>query len=159
MTAPKINPELLSSRSWSEQESNNVRTVGQFVELLMNEHDFDKVLETFDNDQYRQHNRNLPEGIEGLVGFLRTFTKRFPEYSYDVKRVFADGDHVIFHSHATMKSADRGNDQKGWNIVDMWKLEGGKIVEHWDSIQPLDLMMRIYSVYAGGRIGNNNGVF
>ena len=159
MTAPKINPELLASQGWSEQEAQNVRTVGQFVELLMNEHDFDGVLGSFNNDQYRQHNRNLPEGIEGLVGFLRDFTKKFPEYSYDVKRVFADGNHVVFHSHATMKSADRGNDRKGWNIVDMWKLEDGKIVEHWDSIQSLDLMMRIYSVHAGGQIRNANGVF
>ena len=159
MIAPGINPELLSSRSWSDQESHNVRAVGQFVELLMNKHDFDSVLETFNNDQYRQHNRNLPEGIEGLVGFLRDFTKRFPEYSYDVKRVLADGDYVVFHSHATVKSADRGNDRKGWNIVDVWKLEEGKIVEHWDSIQSLDLMMRIYSVYAGGHIRNGNGVF
>ena len=58
-----------------------------------------------------------------------------------------------------LKSADRGNDKKGWNIVDMWKLEDGKIVEHWDSIQSLDLMMRIYSAYAGGQIRNGNGVF
>ena len=159
MSAPAINPELLSSPDWNDAESKNVRVVAEFVELLMNEHDFDQVLNKFNNDQYRQHNRNLPDGIEGLVGFLRTFTKKFPEYRYDVKRVFADGNHVIFHSHATMKAADRGNDGKGWNITDTWKLEDGKIVEHWDSIQPLDLMMRVYGVYAGGSIRNNNGVF
>lgn len=159
MSTPKINQTLLTSKSWDERESNNVQTVARFVELLMNEHDFDQVLSKFNNDQYKQHNRNLPEGIEGLVGFLREFTKKFPEYSYDVKRIFADGDHIVFHSHATMKAKHRGNDTKGWNIIDTWKLKDGKIVEHWDSIQSLDLMMRMYSVTAGGKIRNSNGVF
>ncbi|MEM9056364.1 MAG: nuclear transport factor 2 family protein [Pseudomonadota bacterium] len=159
MTSPTINPQLLSSDAWNDTESQNVKTVTRFVELLMNEHDFDAVLAAFNNDRYRQHNRNLPEGIEGLVGFLRGFTEKFPEYSYDVKRIFADGNHVVFHSHATMKAADRGDDGKGWNIVDVWKVEDGKIVEHWDSIQSLDLMMRLYSVVAGGNVRNANGVF
>ena len=99
------------------------------------------------------------KGIDGLVGVVEAFAKRYPDYCYDVKRIIVDGDHVVFHSHATMKKADRGNDKKGLNITDTWKLRDGQIVEHWDSIQPIDGFMRLYVLLTGGKIRNPNGVF
>jgi len=48
----------------------------------------------------------------------------------DIKRVFADGDFVILHSHAV-----REPDTLGRAVVDIFKLENGKVVEHWDVIQ------------------------
>lgn len=95
----------------------------------------------------------------GLVGFLKEFVEDYPEYSYDVKHIYADGDYVIFHSHATLNKDDRGNDEKGMNIIDNWRLENGRIVEHRDSIQALDGFMRFYSMISGGNIRNENGVF
>ncbi|WP_152086608.1 nuclear transport factor 2 family protein [Pseudoalteromonas sp. A25] len=97
--------------------------------------------------------------MTGLVGFLQEFVEDYPEYSYDVKRILVDGDFVIFHSHATLFKDDRGNGQKGMNIIDTWKVENGHIVEHWDSIQALDGFMRFYSQVSGGTIRNDNGVF
>jgi len=156
---PVIGFEELQRSGWTEKEQANVEVVSTFVQLLMNNHDFEQVLARFNNDSYVQHNRNLPDGIDGLVGFLTEFVSEYPEYSYDVKHISADGDYVVFHSHATLKEADRGNDQKGMNIVDTWRLEEGRIVEHWDAIQPLDGLMRIYVLLNGGDIQNSNGVF
>lgn len=76
-----------------------------------------------------------------------------------MKPILADGDRVVFHSHATMKRAHRGNDQKGLNIMDHWKIRDGQIVEHWDTLQPLDRFMRFYALLTGGKIRNANGVF
>jgi predicted SnoaL-like aldol condensation-catalyzing enzyme len=111
------------------------------------------------SDEYKQHNRNLPDKITGLVGFLEEFVEDYPEYSYDVKHIYVDGNYVIFHSHATLNEADRGNAHKGMNIIDTWRIENGQIVEHWDSIQALDGFMRFYSLLTGGKIRNDNGVF
>ena len=33
----------------------------------------------------------IPNEIEGLIGYVKTMVKRFPEYSFDVKKIFADG--------------------------------------------------------------------
>ena len=159
METLKVNLEGLRRDHWSEEEARNVELVVDFVQKLMNDHDFDAVLELYANDAYLQHNRNLPDGIEGLVEVLRGFTKRFPEYCYDVKQILADGDRVIFHSHATMKACDRGNDKRGLNIMDHWKIQDGKVVEHWDTLQPLDGFMRFYALLTGGKIRNGNGVF
>jgi predicted SnoaL-like aldol condensation-catalyzing enzyme len=45
--------------------------------------------------------------------------------------VFADGDSVILHVHALREPGTRGH-----AIVDIFRLEDGKIAEHWDVVQP-----------------------
>ena len=154
-----IDLQSLQKASWTEQEKANATVITDFVQNLMNNHNFDYVLKRYNDSSYVQHNRNLPDKVTGLVGFLKEFVEDYPEYTYDVKHIYADGDYVIFHSHATLKKDDRGNDEKGMNIVDTWRLEDGRIVEHWDSIQALDTFMRFYSLVSGGNIQNTNGVF
>ena len=159
MKKPVIDFQSLQKSSWSQQELQNAKLITDFVQNLMNNHNFDYVLAHYNDSDYIQHNRNIPNKVEGLVGFLRTFVEDYPEYSYDVKHIYVDGDFVIFHSHATLKKEDRGNDQYGMNIIDTWRIENGRIVEHWDSIQALDGFMRFYSLVSGGKIRNSNGVF
>ncbi|MEM7033597.1 MAG: nuclear transport factor 2 family protein [Chloroflexota bacterium] len=154
-----IDFDSLKKDSWSDQEMENAKLLVDFVQHLMNNHDFDHVMNTFNNDAYIQHNRNLPEGIAGVVGVVKQFAKRYPDYTYDVKHILADGDYVSFHSHATINKKDRGNDKKGLNIKDTWKIKDGKIVEHWDAIQPMDGFMRFYTLLTGGTIRNGNGVY
>ena len=154
-----INLENFQKESWSEKELENVKLITDFVQNLMNNHNFEYVLEKYNDDSYIQHNRNLPDGINGLVGFLQEFVQDYPDYTYDVKHIYADGDYVTFHSHATLKEKDRGDDRKGMNIIDTWRLENGKIVEHWDSIQALDTLLRFNFWMNGGKIRNKNGVF
>ena len=156
---PTIDLNLFKKSHWTQQEVNNAKLITDFVQNLMNNHDFDYVLKHYNDSAYTQHNRNLPDKVTGLVGFLRDFVEDYPEYSYEVKHIYVDGDFVIFHSHATLEKEDRGNDQKGMNIIDTWRIENGRIVEHWDSIQALDGFMRFYSLISGGSIRNSNGVF
>ncbi|MEM1183153.1 MAG: nuclear transport factor 2 family protein [Acidobacteriota bacterium] len=159
METIKIDFGALKRSHWTPDELANVEIISDFVQKVMNDHDFDVVLEKYSNGSYLQHNRNIADGIEGLAALLRDFTKKFPDYCYDVKRILADGDHVVFHSHATLKSAHRGNDRKGFNITDTWRLQDGLIVEHWDSIQAMDGAMRLYALLNGGKIRNGNGVY
>ena len=156
---PAIGFEALARDGWTDGEQANVALVSEFVQAVMNDHDFDRVLERFANDAYVQHNRNLPNGIDGLVRFLEEFVNDYPEYSYDVKHVYADGEYVVFHSHATLKAEHRGDDGMGMNIIDVWRVEEGRIVEHWDAIQPLDRSMRMFALLSGGKVRNENGVF
>ncbi len=159
MDTIEIGFEALGKDHWSEHETRNVRLVIGFVQKLMNDHDFDAVLREFGNPHYRQHNRNIPDGMEALVNYVRDFTKRYPDYCYDVKRIYADADYVIFHSHVTTRRRDRGNDRRGINVIDTWRISDGQIVEHWDSLQPMNAFMRFFFLLIGGRIANDNGVF
>ncbi|MEM1081278.1 MAG: nuclear transport factor 2 family protein [Pseudomonadota bacterium] len=155
----QLDIESFQQPHWSQQEVENVALIGDFVQRLMNDHDFDAVLQRYNNSRYVQHNRNIPDGIEGLVGFLQLFVQQYPDYSYEVQHVYADGTFVIFHSHATLRKQDRGNDRMGLNIIDTWRIEDGQIVEHWDAIQALDDALRQSALETGAIIRNDNGVF
>ncbi|MEO0472096.1 MAG: nuclear transport factor 2 family protein [Bacteroidota bacterium] len=144
---------------WTDQETKNVRLLIDFVQQLMNNHDFEQVLKEFNNSRYRQHNRSIPDGMEALVKYVADFAKRYPDYTYDVKHIHADGDIVIFHSHITTSKKDRGDDSKGINVSDTWRVENGQIVEHWDSLQPINGFLRFLFWVIGGKVANRNGVF
>jgi len=159
VNASTIDLGALDSPTWNETERSNVRTMAEFVQLLMNNHDFDAVREGFSTGTYIQHNRSIPDGIDGLIGYVGQLVKRFPDYSYDVRQIVASGDVVIFHSHATLKVEHRGDESKGFNIFDMWRLEEGKIADHWDSLQALDFSARLITLTGGGKVRNTNGVF
>jgi len=80
------------------------------------------------------------DGLKAFIGFLK---EKFPNNRSEIKRIFADGDYVIVHVHAVREPGTRGN-----AIVDIFKLENGKVVEHWDVIQPVP-----------EKAANDNGMF
>lgn len=159
MNTIQIDYNRLKRDHWSDKEAQNVRLAVDFVQNLMNNHNFDYVTKEFGNDVYTQHNRAIPDGMSNLISYVENFAKSNSDYTYDVKHAYADGDFVIFHSQATINDKHRGNDQKGLNIIDIWKIKNGQIVEHWDALQPMDGFMRFYNLLTGGKIRNENGVY
>ena len=159
MTNNTINPAKFEKAHWNQEDKNKVEAVLRFIQTLMNEHNFEQIRKDFKGKGYKQHNRNMTDNIEGVIKALSDLVKNAPEFSYDVKQVFVDGDHVIVHSHATLKAKHRGDDTKGMNIMDTWKVVDGNLVEHWDAVQGLDLSMRLYGLFAAGKVRNDNGVF
>lgn len=155
----QINFDRLKKDNWSTQETKNAQLLVDFIQQLMNNHNFDSVLQNFGNPYYKQHNRNIPNGMEALIKYVKDFTKRFPEYAYDVKHIYADGDFIIFHSQITTRKKDRGNDKKGINVIDTWKIENNQIIEHWDALQPMNGFLRFIFWLTGGKIANMNGVY
>ena len=109
----------------------NKDIVLDFYEKALNQSDLDDAMAHF-GPRYTQHNPMIPDGIEGFRSFVQQLKQRFPEVRGEIKRVFADGDFVILHVHAR-----REPDEAGLAIVDIFRLEEGKIVEHWDVRQPL----------------------
>ncbi len=159
MSTPILELDGLQRDTWSAEEAADVALVADFVRLLMNEHAFDELRKRFDAGAYRQHNHGIADGLDGVISTVGDLVKRFPEYSYDVKTITADGDLVTFHSHATLRAAHRGDDRKGFNIIDRWRVVDGQIVEHWDAVQPIDRFGRLYALLTGGRVRNSNGTY
>lgn len=110
----------------------NKQTVLDFYEVGLNQKDFHAAAKLL-GDSYVQHNPRIADGIEGFEAFLATLRQDFPDLKAEVKRVFADGDHVIAHVYGV-----RVPGQPGTAIVDIFRLDGnGRIVEHWDVMQPV----------------------
>src|SRR5215510_9042729 len=120
----------------------NKKIVVEFYEKAINQKDFDAA-STYLGSRYTQHNPNAADGPEGLRAFLGFLREKFPNSKSEIKRVFAEGDYVILHVHAVREPGQRGS-----AIVDIFKLENGKVVEHWDVVQPIP-----------EKAANNNGMF
>jgi predicted SnoaL-like aldol condensation-catalyzing enzyme len=105
----------------------NKRQVVEYYELAFNEHQPEQAVEKYVGSEYIQHNPQAPDGPEAFIGFV----KAFPEVHVDIRRVLAEGDIVATHSLIKFAPDDRGT-----VAVDLFRLEDGKIVEHWDVLQP-----------------------
>ncbi|WXC99553.1 nuclear transport factor 2 family protein [Bradyrhizobium sp. 2S1] len=120
----------MAATSEAQQEANR-KAVLAFYEKGLNQKDADAAL-AYVGNRYVQHNPGAADGPDGFRKFIGFLREKFPNSHSEIKRSFVDGDYVILHVHAVREPGTRGN-----AIVDIFKLEGGKIVEHWDVVQPV----------------------
>ena len=109
----------------------NKKIVIEFYDKALNQKDFEAASKYF-GPRYVQHNPRAADGPEGLKAFLAFLRDKFPDYHSEIKRIFADGDYVIVHVHNVPTPGSRGN-----AIIDIFKLENGMVVEHWDVRQEI----------------------
>ena len=81
---------------------------------------------------YIQHNPMAETGAAGLKKFLDWARATSPDAEHHVRRIFADGDHVIAHVHVIINPGESGN-----AVVDIFRIENGLLAEHWDVAQPV----------------------
>ncbi len=110
----------------------NKQTVLAYLNTALNEKRPAEAVEKYGGSQYIQHNPQAPDGFETFVQFVEGFTAQFPQLSLDIKRSIAEGDLVATHSLLKTSPEDRGS-----AVADFFRLEDGKVVEHWDVLQPV----------------------
>jgi predicted SnoaL-like aldol condensation-catalyzing enzyme len=115
----------------TEQEAANKKIVIDFYDKAINQKDFEAASEHL-GDTYIQHNPLAADGPEGLKAFLEYAKANLADYRTEFKRVLADGNFVVVHAHARANPEDRGT-----AVMDIFRVENGKVVEHWDVAQPI----------------------
>ena len=113
------------------QEEINKQNVIAFYNAAINDKDFEAASQ-YIGDRYIQHNPLAADGPEGLKAFLDFAKQNLGDFKAEIKQAFADGDYVILHVHARL-----GPDDRGSAVMDIFRLEDGKVVEHWDVIQAI----------------------
>jgi predicted SnoaL-like aldol condensation-catalyzing enzyme len=114
----------------AEQSAKEMVTA--FYKMTFYDHKVAEAFKAHVGATYKQHNPLVPDGIEPSVAFLSKRFETNPQAINEIKRVIADGDLVAVHVHSRLNDGDRGR-----AIVDIFRVENGKIVEHWDVIQPV----------------------
>lgn len=114
----------------ADQLELNKQVVMSFVNLGMNEANPAEAAKRHLGTVYRQHNPHVPDGAEAYVRLITALREQAPETRTEIKRVIAEGDLVVVHHHVRPSPEDRGR-----AVVDIFRLEDGKIVEHWDVVQ------------------------
>lgn len=79
---------------------------------------------------YIQHSSLAEPGVDALKAFLDRVRAESPDATQTIHRAFVDGDHVITHTHVVRWPGD-----PGLAVVDIFRVAGDMIVEHWDVIQ------------------------
>jgi len=122
----------VSVKAYTAQEQANLT----LVEAMY--HDVLKPLDSTHVDRYIapdyvQHSPLADNGPQPLKDFLDFIKGESPNAVHNVKRLFADGDHVIAHTHVIRYPGDAG-----LAVVDIYRIENNLIAEHWDVIQEID---------------------
>lgn len=123
---------LSMGASAGEAQDRNKKVVADFFELAFNQHKPLEATQKYMGPYYIQHNPYAASGAKAFVKFFEEHFKKNPKYKVIIKRLIAEGDYVVVHNHAKNDDSDLGR-----AIVDIMRLENGKIVEHFDVVQPV----------------------
>ena len=108
----------------------NRQIVERFIDLFYRQGRVREAFETYVHEDYIQHNPLAPDGRAAAIAALEPYFASQPQAVREIHRIIVDGDLAAVHVRARQNPEDRG-----FAIVDILRLENGKIVEHWDVIQ------------------------
>lgn len=109
----------------------NKQLVAQFVSDVLQGNAPEKLTSYFNGDNYIQHNPAIADGLSGLGAALEAMAKQGIAMVYDrVHRVFGEGNFVLAVSEGSFAG-------KAVTFYDLFLVEGGKIAEHWDVVEPV----------------------
>lgn len=114
------------------QVQHNKRVAVAFLDLAFNKKQPQEAADRYVGAKFIQHNPLSADGTGPFVAYVTWRTTLSPELTFDFKRVFGEKDLVAVHYKRTYDSADRGA-----AVMDIFRFENGKIVEHWDVIQDI----------------------
>ncbi len=122
-------PEEAAAPAYLARTARNRAAFLDFVRLYYGER---KVREAFDRYvavDYQQHNPNIADGREAAVAWLLKMTTG-STVRMNIRRITVDGDYAVVHLHASQGPSDPGH-----VIMNLFRLQDGIIMEHWDVTQ------------------------
>ncbi|KAA0697017.1 nuclear transport factor 2 family protein [Halopseudomonas laoshanensis] len=108
-----------------ERPHRNKALVLEAMTSLFQRHDVSAVERLYAAD-YIQHNPTIPQGREALQALVASLS---PDVYYEPGRMIAEGDYVAIHGRI------RGWAEAPQIVVDIFRVDGGKLAEHWDVLQ------------------------
>lgn len=107
-------------------------TVKTFIETVLRDGKTDNITDYVNPEKYLQHNSGIADGLDGLGVALKYFAENKLLLQYDkVHLVLGEGNFVLTVSEGVFGPGDHVA------YYDLFRLEAGKIVEHWDIIETI----------------------
>ncbi|KQT66048.1 hypothetical protein ASG54_17305 [Aureimonas sp. Leaf460] len=113
-----------------ETAANKALVKGLVTDILI-DGKMDKLAGYFDGDSYIQHNPQIADGLSGLGAALQAMAKAGVTMKYDrIHKVLGEGNFVLTVSEGSFAG-------KHTSFYDLFRVENGKIAEHWDTIETI----------------------
>jgi predicted SnoaL-like aldol condensation-catalyzing enzyme len=122
-----INKQIKHLTEKKMEIENNKKMVADFYQELFGDKNIDAI-DKYIGDVYIQHNPGVTDGKEALKNAVKVWFKGAPKEKIDIQHLAADGNFVYIHT-----KSKRGNEI--YSVIDIFRIENGKIVEHWDVMQ------------------------
>jgi len=141
----------------------NKTIVLRSYEEVINTGDFDRADELFSADVVEHEvvpGLEQPPGLEGFKQFFSMLRRAFPDLRMDVQDTIAEGDKVVarVEVHGTHQGEFMGMPPSDNRIevtaVDIFRLEDGKIAEHWGNFDNLGMMQQLGAIPPPGQPGS-----
>jgi predicted SnoaL-like aldol condensation-catalyzing enzyme len=110
--------------------ADNKQIVRDFYETAFIKKQPALAMKRYVGNRYVQHNPYVKDGPDPFISYFIQFYKDNPKASTEIKRMIAEGNFVVVHAHSKANSKDLG-----YAAIDIFLVENGKIVEHWDVVQ------------------------
>jgi len=125
-----------------QTEANKALAVRLIEDVLMGKNP-GKIAEYISAETYHQHNPGIKDGLNGIVEAVQYLTAQNNMFQYTkIHKVLGEGNFVLTVSEGQWSG-------KTQVFYDLFRMKDGKIVEHWDVIQPIPTE----------GLANNNGMF
>lgn len=123
-------------------EANKALTVSLIEDVLMGKNP-GKITEYISSEAYNQHNPGIKDGLNGIVEAVQYLTSQNNMFKYTkIHKVLGEGNFVLTVSEGEWSG-------KPQVFYDLFRVENGLMVEHWDVIQEIPTE----------GLANDNGMF
>jgi predicted SnoaL-like aldol condensation-catalyzing enzyme len=122
---------LIGARGGETVTERNRAIVTDFARLFYTQRNVRAAFERYVAPDYIQHNPGIGDGRDAAIAMLEPKFSR-PGATFAIKRIIVNGDMAVIHLHGRPAP-----DQPGGAVADIYRLSHGRIVEHWDVLQPI----------------------